>query len=347
MSVTDMAKSNRLAWLDAAKGVGIVLVVYGHAYNGIVAAGLLPSSGLLNQIYYGIYTFHMPLFFLLAGITAERTFQAGVHSFLWTRFIALAAPYFLWSIIQGAIQFAVADQLNHGFTGDSLLSIAWRPIGHFWFLYALLICHVLAALARMKSHWLIILAIVGLALREFVTTPLLANVCYQFAFYATGIVLAEPLKRWQPKISTSGVGELSAVIVVFLGAAAINAWFNGFNYYALLAIPAAALGTLAVIWIAKLLQGPAAELASRLGRLSLSIYVMHVLAVAGCRIVLLKIGLFNNPYFLLFVCTMVGIIVPIIAHSILQRFGLLVAFGLAPPHRGGLPLASRKGGVTR
>lgn len=55
----------RHAWVDATKGVAIILVVIGHAWRGIDAAGLLQTApaGLFNVIDARIYAFHMPLFF--------------------------------------------------------------------------------------------------------------------------------------------------------------------------------------------------------------------------------------------------------------------------------------------
>jgi acyltransferase len=47
----------RLAWLDNARGIGICLVVLGHALNG----------GFVHDV---IFAFHMPLFFFLSGLTA-------------------------------------------------------------------------------------------------------------------------------------------------------------------------------------------------------------------------------------------------------------------------------------
>ena len=51
--------SNRIVHIDVAKGIGILLVVLGH--NWIV----LHERGELYRV---IYSFHMPLFFLLSGI---------------------------------------------------------------------------------------------------------------------------------------------------------------------------------------------------------------------------------------------------------------------------------------
>ena len=45
----------RYTWLDSAKGLGIVLVVLGHA----------STSGVVNT---SLYAFHMPLFFIISGL---------------------------------------------------------------------------------------------------------------------------------------------------------------------------------------------------------------------------------------------------------------------------------------
>ena len=51
------APKKRIEWLDIAKGVGIILVIFGHT----LASGSTPWRL--------IYSFHMPLFFILAGFT--------------------------------------------------------------------------------------------------------------------------------------------------------------------------------------------------------------------------------------------------------------------------------------
>ncbi|HLR44654.1 MAG TPA: acyltransferase family protein, partial [Brevibacterium sp.] len=54
--------------LDVAKGVLIILVVYGHL---LARVGL--DDGLTDLVYTVIYAFHMPAFIFLAGITAKST----------------------------------------------------------------------------------------------------------------------------------------------------------------------------------------------------------------------------------------------------------------------------------
>ena len=49
-----MKVSERYTWIDCIKGIGIFLVVLGHIYKD-------------NYIGLWIYSFHMPLFFMLSG----------------------------------------------------------------------------------------------------------------------------------------------------------------------------------------------------------------------------------------------------------------------------------------
>ena len=50
-----MSQTMRESWVDYAKGIGILLVVFGHVNRGLQAAGIIMPSKL--------YHFHMPLFF--------------------------------------------------------------------------------------------------------------------------------------------------------------------------------------------------------------------------------------------------------------------------------------------
>lgn len=53
----------RVAFLDYAKAIGIILVVLGHVIN--TQGNILPSGKIVLQY---IYSFHMPLFFIISGI---------------------------------------------------------------------------------------------------------------------------------------------------------------------------------------------------------------------------------------------------------------------------------------
>lgn len=76
--------SNREPWIDFAKGITLLLVIIGHTVSGVLSGA--------------IYSFHMPLFFILSGITAKLSSSAQQFSDKTQRsFRRLMFPFF-WSI---------------------------------------------------------------------------------------------------------------------------------------------------------------------------------------------------------------------------------------------------------
>ncbi len=56
--------NNRIEWIDIAKCIGILLVIIGHTvYYNVYGSGL---RGI-------IFSFHMPLFFILSSITFKNS----------------------------------------------------------------------------------------------------------------------------------------------------------------------------------------------------------------------------------------------------------------------------------
>jgi hypothetical protein len=69
-----------------------------------------------------------------------------------------------------------------------------------------------------------------------------------------------------------------------------------------------------------------------LGKASLTIYIFHVLAAAGTRVLLKRLAILAwQPQLLL--GTFAGILIPLLLHILLERTEWLAAFGLAPPRR--------------
>src|SRR4051812_20898308 len=56
--------SRRLPWVDTAKALGIVLMFYGHVVQSRAGGD---NASAIDQLRL-IYAFHMPLFFVLAGL---------------------------------------------------------------------------------------------------------------------------------------------------------------------------------------------------------------------------------------------------------------------------------------
>ena len=119
--------TDRIYWIDAAKACGIFLVFYGHL---IQAGHLLDSgadSGLLLSLKF-VYSFHMPLFFILAGFVASRRrldFLSFSRQALLTRFV----PFLFFNFLV-FLERVGRETLHHGafpyrrFLVDPLASIA-------------------------------------------------------------------------------------------------------------------------------------------------------------------------------------------------------------------------------
>ena len=72
----------RMAWLDNAKGLGIILVVIGHALGGLIDAQPRSVPSEFRELFFLIYTVHMPLFFLLSGLLVGRRLEKGAWLFV-------------------------------------------------------------------------------------------------------------------------------------------------------------------------------------------------------------------------------------------------------------------------
>lgn len=82
------SKTKRIEWIDIAKGISIILVVYGHA-------------GLSSIPYIGDWfaVFRMPFFFFVSGILFSANKYPTLYDFLKRRWKTLIRPYFIFSII--------------------------------------------------------------------------------------------------------------------------------------------------------------------------------------------------------------------------------------------------------
>ena len=179
----------RNLWVDYAKGIGILLVVLGHVLGGLMRAGIAEGE-IWGDIFNIIYTFHMPLFFLLSGMFVERSVVSkGVGSFVLSKIDTIAYPYFLWMIIQGVVLVFAASYTN----GNS--DVTWAGVfdlfpakDQFWFLYDLFI-----------------MMMVSMLVLKFVPNPLMVMVILSAGMYVT-----------MADIASTELAKLSAYLIYFV-----------------------------------------------------------------------------------------------------------------------------------
>lgn len=82
---TDSMHLQRISWIDIARGIGIIAVLYGHAVSG-------------DSYRHLIYAFHMPLFFFLSGMVFSVKKYQKFFPFLTRNFLTIIFPYLLFSL---------------------------------------------------------------------------------------------------------------------------------------------------------------------------------------------------------------------------------------------------------
>lgn len=100
-------KSNRILWLDLTKLFGIFLIVFGH---------MSLYSENLKWLNTYVYSFHVPLFFVLSGYLFDKYKDYSFLNFLKKKATTILIPYFVFSIlfliIYLALGASVAESLN-------------------------------------------------------------------------------------------------------------------------------------------------------------------------------------------------------------------------------------------
>ncbi len=127
--------------------IGAILAVLGHSHPNDWTSF---DGTVFYHIIVFIYTFHMPLFFVIAGILLynSKSIRAkSFNEFIKEKAFKLLTPYVVLSAVflipKGYIEHGSLKFLNFEFIIKSFLVPRQNTWGHFWFLPTLFICYVI------------------------------------------------------------------------------------------------------------------------------------------------------------------------------------------------------------
>lgn len=146
-------KSNRLEFLDASKGLGIIFVMLGH---------IMTES---NPLTWYLATFKITIFFIISGmLIAYKDYQTlDLKVMIKKLFKSLIIPYILFSLIVTVFDFAVNILRGREFTAilieDITMSITFRGVSTLWFLPCLFFGKIIFFIAYRNKIAKIILSI--------------------------------------------------------------------------------------------------------------------------------------------------------------------------------------------
>lgn len=274
--------------VDAAKGIGIVLVVFGHALRGVDDLASAPA-GLVEAMDEWIYSFHMPLFFLLSGLFVESSIRRPMSNVAHNRVMTIVYPYFLWSIAQETIR-AMSGARPNGF--DGLWTILYEPVMQFWFLYVLLIVSI--GYVAMRKLGLPVLGVMAVAAALYLTMLVQLDLgAWSVPYMVRSNAIYFVLGAWAsttsatarfegltlPAARRASLGGFGALTTATALGLATNRWLD---------LPLALLGSAAAIALARGLAPVSTVLASW-GRSSFEIFVAHTIFSATTRTILSRV----------------------------------------------------------
>jgi uncharacterized membrane protein YcfT len=311
----------RLDWVDAAKGLSILLVVLHHTVWYLQRSGQAPAAVIAGNE--ALASLRMPLFFLASGLFVAVPLAASWRTVLHRRVAFFLYLYVIWTIIRFTFFATVVppevdpdDSANPlGFALALLL-----PGPSMWFLYALAVFAVVAKLMRPLPVWLqlgaagMLSALVGAGMVEFGDTRWTYMSRFLF-FFLLGCHARHLVERLARATSLMWVA-VGAVACVGSAAAAVAFGLRTIPGVALaLQCLAVGFGVLFAAWIARYRIGRPLIV---LGQQTLPIYLTHMLWLAAIMIGLRHVDLpLPAAYALPFAMVPVLTVLALLTHRVL------------------------------
>ena len=279
----------RWAELDRAKGLAIILVVFGHLVAREDPAGV----GWYGPLRMVVYLFHMPFFFYLSGYVAvlsgaDRALTAvSARRRAWR----LLVPFFGFGVLILAGKLTLGrvlavDNVPPGFA-PGLSALLWdtghSPAPSVWYLFALFV-YATALPVLSRSLGTVGLLALGLALFALPAPPVayLDRICGYFVFFAAGAAAAQAGTMWLAAVDRFRWPALGLFAVLLLLAwsgrapAPSAAWLLG-------------LGLLSMPALHGLVRGWTPPLLDWFGRFVFPIYLFNTICIGLAKAALLPL----------------------------------------------------------
>lgn len=332
--------SKRLTWIDYARGIAIILVVYRHVFQGLKESGFDVQDHLyLEYANIFFFSFRMPLFFIISGLFVSGSLQKkGLQRFIGGRAKSVLYPYFLWACIQLTLQAVFAKYTNGHPTVSTYLYLFYLPreIAQFWYLYALfnvaVVFVVIKTVFKPGNYLHLALGfcfflLSVLAYHQKIDLGFIGDILHYYFFFALGDVISRiMLNRANFPIFESVKGFLILLCLFAIAQLyflktnldhAVDKYLFVEYHQPLLFLLIALIGCAFITSVTFILQKKEwVKWLSALGRHSLYIYVAHVIVFAATRILLNKVFGVTDVVILLLSGILAGLIVPVILYRL-------------------------------
>ncbi len=330
--------TSRVAWVDVAKGISIILVVMMHSTLGVELA--MDARGWMGSLVEFARPFRIPCFMLVSGLFLHRTINSPWGRYLDRKVLHFAYFYVLWLTIQTAAKTPLwmSEGQSPADIATSYFASYVQPFGTLWFIYLLPVFFLVTRLTNGVSWRWILAAAIVLELAPIHTGLVVVDeFASRFVYFYAGYALSRhffALSAWASKAGPALVGLLglwalaNAATVYFAVPDPLNELAqrsSSHSWVKMADLPMISLvlglaGACAVIaisaWIAATTPGKAIRW---VGERSIVVYLAFFLPMAATRIVLIRFfGEILGPGEISALVTAAGVIGPLLLYGFIQ-----------------------------
>lgn len=181
-----MNTAKRLDYLDMAKGFGMLFVLIGHLQGDTIFS----LSPYFHPLCVFIFSFHMPLFFIISGILMsireENITSASLKSHITKRFKGIMIPYYWFSFFYFLV--VIYAWVNGSIAYQTALVNLWYILSCYgmnvlWFLPALFFGEILFLIFKQKLS----------PKMFYILIPVISAICYFIAYILTTLSYDTPV----------------------------------------------------------------------------------------------------------------------------------------------------------
>ncbi|BAK55826.1 acyltransferase/acetyltransferase [Candidatus Arthromitus sp. SFB-mouse-Japan] len=205
------------------RGFGIFLVVLGHSFPYIKDI----NTPIYNYIHSLIYSFHMPLFFMISGFFANKLFKIkslkDFKSFILSKFKKLLIPYFIISTLTIPIKLILNKfserPLVLSETIKDILFFPWNnPIIFFWFIYVLFFMFLFAPVLIKINKYLVLTILLAMSILTIDNIEFLAisTILKYYIFFFIGLYIYPVYMNYRNKILNINLKQYRNILFILI-----------------------------------------------------------------------------------------------------------------------------------
>lgn len=337
----DITGRKRIDWVDAAKGLCIIMVVMMHSTLGVEAAA--GREGFMHQVVAFARPFRMPDFFLISGLFLGLVIDRTWRRYIDRKVVHFAYFYVLWLTIQFAFKApGMAAEAGWSAALEAYLLAFVQPFGTLWFIYLLPVFFVFTRLVKTLPVWLVFgwaatMEMLPVHFGSVILDEFFSRYVYFFAGYAfaTHVFAFADWVRRRPGVFLALCplwAVVHAVLVFTPVPDVVSQWLQpalansgatgGYSELPVVSLLLGLTGAAFIVGAAALLSllGPMRWL-TWLGEHSIVVYLAFFLPMVVMRVILLKTQIVTDIGLVSLLVTLAGVCGPVVLYGFVQWTG--------------------------